>query len=118
MQKNTIESNGLPKATQEGKNTLGFLLNGQPWTPKGIRGTGNLSIDFDPNFNNGIFNIVAYDFSKPNSKQFKIGIGDSLNFIDAPEVIEFKRKGISGIAVTNFECGYKIPPLLISYLLI
>jgi hypothetical protein len=30
-----MDPNGLPKATQEGKNTAGFLLNGQPWLPKG-----------------------------------------------------------------------------------
>ena len=39
---------GLPPATQTGANTLGFLLNGQPWTPQGSNGTANLSIDFDP----------------------------------------------------------------------
>jgi hypothetical protein len=25
---------GLPPATQSGANTLGFLLNGKPWTPR------------------------------------------------------------------------------------
>ncbi|MFZ6025669.1 MAG: hypothetical protein ACOYVG_14560 [Bacteroidota bacterium] len=34
--KDKLGSNGLPAATQEGKNTLGFLLNGQPWTPKDL----------------------------------------------------------------------------------
>ncbi len=60
--KNKPDSNGLPAATQEGKNTLGFLLNGQLWKPQGFRRTGHLSIDFDPNFNQGGFNIVAYNF--------------------------------------------------------
>lgn len=31
--KDDIDPNGLPKATQSGKNTAGFLLNGQPWLP-------------------------------------------------------------------------------------
>lgn len=33
--KDNADPNGLPPATQEGKNTAGFLLNGQPWLPKG-----------------------------------------------------------------------------------
>jgi len=32
--KDNTDPNGLPAATQEGKNTAGFLLNGQPWLPK------------------------------------------------------------------------------------
>ena len=40
--KNKPDSNALPAATQEGKNTLGFSLNGQPWTPQGNNGTANL----------------------------------------------------------------------------
>ena len=32
--KDDTDPNGLPSATQEGKNTGGFLLNGQPWLPK------------------------------------------------------------------------------------
>ena len=31
--KDDTDPNGLPKATQDGKNTAGFLLNGQPWLP-------------------------------------------------------------------------------------
>ena len=32
--KDDTDPNGLPAATQEGKNTAGFLLNGQLWLPK------------------------------------------------------------------------------------
>ena len=32
--KDDTDPNGLPPATQEGKNTAGFLLDGQPWLPK------------------------------------------------------------------------------------
>lgn len=31
----------LPVATQEGKNTCGFLVNGKVWLPKGRRGDGS-----------------------------------------------------------------------------
>lgn len=32
--KDTNDPDGLPPATQEGKKTAGFLLNGKPWLPK------------------------------------------------------------------------------------
>ncbi|MGN6438873.1 MAG: hypothetical protein ACTHMM_20180 [Agriterribacter sp.] len=80
--------NGLPPATQEGKNTLGFLLNGQPWTPKGFNGTANLSIDFDEGFNNGIVGVAAYrilsDFDRT---YFILGVHGSLKFKTAPFVL-------------------------------
>jgi len=31
--KDNLDANGLPKATQDGNNTAGFLLDGQPWLP-------------------------------------------------------------------------------------
>lgn len=95
---------GLPKATQEGKQTLGFLLDGQPWTPKGVRGTANLSIDYDPGFNKGIVGIVAYDFSRPMSDQFTIGIRDSLNFMNAPFTINLTKKSLLGASFTRDHC--------------
>lgn len=100
-----FDTNGLPAATQEGKNTLGFRLNGQAWTPKGVRGTANLSIDYDPNFNNGIFDITAYDFSSPQAEQFTIGIRDSLNFINAPQIYTITQTSLCGISFTN-NCDY------------
>jgi len=99
--KNKPDSNGLPAATQEGKNTLGFLLNGQLWKPQGFRGTGNLSIDFDPNFNQGGFNIVAYNFVPAISEQFIIGIKDSLNSITAPANFSLTNSSLLGIAYAN-----------------
>ncbi len=33
-QKDNVDPNGLPRATQSGQNTAGFLENGQPWLPK------------------------------------------------------------------------------------
>ncbi len=103
--KDKIDSNGLPPATQEGKNTLGFLLNGQPWKPQGVRGTGNLSIDFDPNFNQGIFNIVAYNFIPTISEQFTIGIRDSLNFMNSPFTLNLSRTSLYGTSF-NIPCDY------------
>ncbi|WP_426060007.1 hypothetical protein [Hymenobacter sp. B1770] len=33
-QKDDVDPHGLPRATQSGQNTAGFLENGQPWLPK------------------------------------------------------------------------------------
>ena len=103
--KHRLDSNGLPPATQQGKNTLGFLLNGEPWTPKGFRGTANLSIDFDPGYKNGIFGIVAYNFIPTVSEQLTIGIRDSLNFITAPKSFPLSRSGLYVISYSK-SCDY------------
>ncbi len=59
--KNITGGNGLPPATQNGSKTLGFLLNGQPWTPQGFDGTSNLSLYYDPPYRGGVFNIYCYN---------------------------------------------------------
>ena len=103
--KNKPDSNGLPAATQDGKNTIGFLLNGQPWKPQGVRGTGNLSIDYDAGFNQGIFSIVAYNFNTPISEQFIIGVRDSLNFMNAPITLSLSRTDVYSVSY-NTPCEY------------
>jgi len=103
--KEKLDSNGLPPATQQGKNTLGFLLNGKPWTPKGVRGTGNLSIDYDAGFENGIFNIVAYDFDATIARQLVFAIRDSLNYINAPASFELNSASLFSVSY-NYPCDY------------
>ena len=78
--KSKPDSNGLPAVTQEGKNTLGFLLNGQPWTPQGNNGTGNLDLYYDATFQGGVFNLSAYrNVSTTNgSRQSLVMYGDSI----------------------------------------
>lgn len=78
--KNKPDSNGLPAATQEGKNTLGFLLNGQLWTPQGNNGTGNLSLYYDATFQAGVFNLSAYrNVSNTNGNRQSLTLyGDSV----------------------------------------
>ncbi len=76
---------GLPNATQEGKNTLGFLLNGEPWTPKGFNGTANLDLYYDETFQNGVFNLSAYKILNTQGQRQRINIyGD---FVQGPENI-------------------------------
>jgi hypothetical protein len=69
--KHHTDSNGLPPATQEGKNTLGFLLNGQPWTPQGFAGSANLSMNYDPSFSCGVFNIGTYRITNSTNGEFQ-----------------------------------------------
>ena len=102
--KDKPDSNGLPPVTQEGKNTLGFLLNGEPWTPKGFSGTANLSIDFDEGFKNGILGIVAYrTLSSSDKTQFVLGVTDSLNFKVAPFTLFVNRGAIGALSFSTKE---------------
>ena len=103
--KNKTDQNDLPPATQTGKNTLGFMLNGEPWKPQGVRGTGNLSIDFDFGFKQGIFGIVAYNFIPTNSEQLTIGVRDSLNFMNAPFTITLNKNSLYVISFSK-DCEY------------
>ena len=56
----------LPAATQEGKNTCGFLVNGKVWLPRGDNGYPNLSCSYDETYMGGAFNINGYRY-EPNS---------------------------------------------------
>ena len=105
--KNKPDSNGLPAATQDGKNTLGFLLNGQPWKPQGNNGTANLSIDFDAGINNGIFSLSAYKIiNATNRQRFGIGVKDSLNFISVPKIYNLGNGTLYGAAYSDNTCTY------------
>jgi hypothetical protein len=98
----SLDNKGLPAATQEGKNTLGFMLNGQPWGPKGFNGTAKLSVDFDATINNGIVGIVAYRTLSANDKtQFILGITDSLNFKNAPFTLFIKKRSVGALGFST-----------------
>lgn len=70
----------LPPATQEGKGTLGFLINGQAWTPKGNDGTPNLDFYYDPGYRAGEFNLGAYRILSDKNMEYVHIFTDSLNF--------------------------------------
>jgi len=104
--KNKPDSTGLPAATQEGKNTFGFLLNGQLWKPQGSNGTANLSIDYDAGISDGGMGISAYKIISANEREyFKIGIIDSLNSKTAPFSINLSNTGLYRIGFTNNQCS-------------
>ena len=88
---------GLPPATQTGANTLGFLLNGVPWTPAGNNGTANLSMDFDPGINDGIFGIAAYHANPADISSIAFGIRDSLNHAVVPQMYSIGKISLGGL---------------------
>ncbi len=99
--KDKIDSNGLPPATQEGKNTLGFLLNGIPWTPKGFNGTANLSLYYDPMYMGGVFNISCYNRQSGSSNRQLLGFfADS---VQQTQKLVFGRKDFGVEFYDNFK---------------
>lgn len=106
-EKDKPDFNGLPPVTQEGKNTLGFLLNGQPWTPKGFNGTANLSIDFDPGIRNGVFSISAYRIITNNDRSyFGIGINDSINTLAPQRTYSLGNNSLYGVYFSDNNCTF------------
>src|SRR5579875_968397 len=93
---------GLPNATQTGANTLGFLLNGQAWTPQGFNGTANLSINVDFGFNKGIFGVAAYKIN--TGEHIGFGMRDSLNFISIPSSIPLNGRSLFQFGFASNYC--------------
>jgi len=103
--KNINDIQGLPPATQQGKHTLGFLLNGEPWIPKGFNGTSNLTIDLDPGIDDGIFTISSYRIlSGTNREYFGFGIKDSLNFITSGKSFQLGVGTLFGVYFSYPDC--------------
>jgi hypothetical protein len=98
---NTTDIPGLPPATQSGANTFGCLVNGVAWVTQGYGGFNNLSIDYDPGFNNGILGIAAYNFSTIPSTQIVVAIRDSLNFMKYPKRLELTKTSLYGCLYTR-----------------
>jgi len=123
----------LPPATEEGKNTCGFLVNGKVWLPKGKRGDlkPNLTWWYDPSYHNGTFNIngiriqktpdstftdfvIAIDnFSKPGIYFLNTDIGRMAEYGDwYKNCLYFKEDTIPGhnsfINVTKFDLPNRI----------
>ena len=71
-----ISSDNIPPATQSGKNTLGFYLNGEKWIPQGSNGTPNLKFNYDKNYDGGVFNISAYRAFPNDGKKYIIMYGN------------------------------------------
>jgi hypothetical protein len=70
----------LPPATQEGKNTCGFLVNGKVWLPRGDNGFSNLNCIYDETFMGGAFNINGY--------MYESGANNSISFVVAIDSLQ------------------------------
>lgn len=70
----------LPSITQEGKNTIGSLVNGKVFIPRGSVGLPNPSAYYDPSTRNGSFNVsmTRFDFGDSVQRSFQI-IATNLN---------------------------------------
>ena len=92
----------LPPATQTGANTLGCLVNGQPWTPQGYDGSSNYSVSYDPSYRLGTLNIAAYRYANSQAKRQTIGIfSDSL--LPGPGRYKLRQLGHHGAALDDFQ---------------
>jgi Family of unknown function (DUF6252) len=74
--KGSLFSDKLPPATQEGKNTCGFLVNGKVWLPRGDNGFPNLLIDYDEILYGGSFSLTGYRYESSDNSKFS-GFGVS-----------------------------------------
>jgi hypothetical protein len=93
----------LPPATQEGKGTLGFLVNGQAWTPKGNNGTPNLGFYYDPGYKAGEFNLSAYRIPAKGQREHFVISTDSLNF---KRTFSLNDPSVGSARFTNDVCSY------------
>ena len=60
----------LPPATQTGANTLGCLVNGQPWTPQGNDGSSNYRIVYDRALG-GAFDLRTYRYQQKPTDNYQ-----------------------------------------------
>jgi hypothetical protein len=71
--KGSLFGDKLPSATQEGKNTCGFLLNGDVWLPKGDNGYPNLNFYYDETYMGGTLGISGYRYEANRRTTFALG---------------------------------------------
>ncbi len=91
----------LPTATQTGVGTLGFLLNGQPWTPNGNNGRPNLQVTYDPGYSGGALQIKAYRYTG-SYRSILQAITIGVAAVTAPGVYNFPLTGPNGIYYSDY----------------
>lgn len=77
--KTKTELEKLPAITQNGANTFGCLINGKAWTPKGNQFKPNFFIIVDPSFQNGNFDLRAYQYKNQKFERINIFSNDIRN---------------------------------------
>lgn len=104
--KKSLFGEKLPPATQEGKNTCGFLVNGKVWTPRGDNGFANLTCHYDETFMAGAFNINGY--------RYEDGANNSISFVVASDSIQLP--GLYKLNLKSTRVGeYRNGPTLCGY---
>jgi hypothetical protein len=78
--KSGLNTATLPPATQDGKNTCGFLVNGKVWLPRGDNGFPNLNCNYDATYRGGSFNINGY--------MYENGANNSISFVVAIDSLQ------------------------------
>ena len=92
------DKNGLPSATQSGKETLGFMLDDEPWIPDGNINAPTLSPSYDPGYNNGVMSITAHRIlSNSIDQYFGMGITGDLNFVKTPITYSLNHTGLLNV---------------------
>jgi hypothetical protein len=105
--KNRLFGDKLPSATQEGKNTCGFLLNGKVWLPRGDNGYPNLSCDYDETFMGGAFNINGYRYENGATSFTSFVVGsDSITDIGLYK-LNVRKNRIGRYSDYTTHCGYQ-----------
>jgi hypothetical protein len=105
----------LPPATQEGKNTCGFLVNGKVWVPKGSSGSSaNMSWYYDPGLNGGTFNLIGRRYAGDSSSSIFVVAMNRFNKvgqfnlnIDSTKIAEFN--------YFDLTCSYRWKDTLINH---
>jgi hypothetical protein len=93
----------LPAITQEGKNTFGFLLNGEVWVPSSPYLQNKLDLSYDPSYMGGTINITAKRYLA-NGEYESLSIGSyNINTIGTYQISKDK----VGINLSGLnECTY------------
>ena len=93
-------NNQLPAITQEGKNTFGFLLNGEVWVPKAPILRSKLDLSYDPGYMGGTFNIVAFQYNGDFFQQLSIGNKNINKIGEYPLLVNYYNG--------NTQCSYDV----------
>lgn len=93
----------LPAATQTGANTLGCLVNGQPWTPQGNDGSANYSISYDQH-PYGVLDIRAYRYQQKPTDNYQYLILFARN-LDGPKSYDVRDLAQARVSWTDRRTG-------------
>ncbi|WP_201977508.1 DUF6252 family protein [Hymenobacter rubidus] len=93
----------LPPATQTGANTVGCLLNGQPWAPVGNGTSQSFQVNYDPTLSNGVFDLRAYKYNGgSNGDQYIVLF---LNPFQSAGTYDLSNSSVTNVTFNNPQTG-------------